>query len=62
LETECDAKCKQYTINAQYTKSIDHPKWKLEGKNCMKAEGDCPKWVDSDQRVLRTVRQGGWTA
>jgi hypothetical protein len=38
-ETECDAKCKQYPINAQYTISIDHPEKKLKGENCMKAKG-----------------------
>ncbi len=31
-KTEWDAKCKQYTINAQYTISMDHPKKKLKGK------------------------------
>jgi hypothetical protein len=41
-KTECDAKCKQYTINAQYNISIDHPKKKLKGENCLKAKGDCP--------------------
>ncbi len=34
-KTECDAKCKQYTI------SIDCPKRKFKVENCMKAKGDC---------------------
>jgi hypothetical protein len=39
---ECDAKCKQHTINAQYAISICRPSSKnLKGKDWMKAEGDC---------------------
>jgi hypothetical protein len=30
---------KKYTINAQYTISIDCPEKKIKGKNCMKAKG-----------------------
>ncbi len=52
---ECDAKCKHYTINAQYTRK------KTKGEICMKANGDCPNQVQSDKMVLGTVRWGGWT-
>jgi hypothetical protein len=52
-------RCKQYTINAQYTRSIDCPKKKLKGKICMKSTEDCSGQIRSDQMVLRTVRQGG---
>jgi hypothetical protein len=55
-ETECDAKCKQYTINALYTIGIDN------GENWIKTKGDCPKQVHSKQMVLGTVnRRGAWT-
>jgi hypothetical protein len=61
-KTECDTKCKQHTINAQYVISIDCPEKKLKGENCMKAKGVCPDRVHSDQMVLGMVRRGGWTA
>jgi hypothetical protein len=32
-------KCKQYTINAQYTISIDHPKKELKEEICTKVQG-----------------------
>jgi hypothetical protein len=32
-KTEYDVKCKQYTINVQYTITIDRPKKKLNGKS-----------------------------
>jgi hypothetical protein len=48
---ECDVKCKQYAI------SIDRPKKKLKGENCMKAKGDCPDQIHSDQMTLTTVRR-----
>jgi hypothetical protein len=54
-------RCKQCTINAQYTISMDGPEKKLEGENCMKAKGDCPGLVHSDQMVLGTIRRGDWT-
>jgi hypothetical protein len=50
-----------YMINAQYTMNIDNPRKKLKGVKRMKAKGDCPNRVHSDQIVLGTVRQGGWT-
>jgi hypothetical protein len=56
LENRMWYKCKQYTINAQNTISIDCPKKKLKGDNCMKTKGDCPDRVHSDQMVLGTVR------
>jgi hypothetical protein len=42
--------------------SIDCLKKKLKGKICMKAKEECLHWAHSDQIVLRTVMQGGWTA
>jgi hypothetical protein len=42
-------------------KGIDHLKKKLKRGNCMKAKGDCPDQVLSDQIFLGTVRQVGGT-
>jgi hypothetical protein len=35
-KTECDTEFKQYTINAQYTISIDCPKKKLKVEDSLK--------------------------
>jgi lipid A disaccharide synthetase len=50
-KTECDAKCKQYTI------SIDCPKMKFKVENCMKAKGNCLPRVHLDQMILGSVGQ-----
>jgi hypothetical protein len=57
LETEYDAKPEQSTINT----ISNHHKNETQGEICIKPMGDCPNQVNSDQMVLRTFRQGGWT-
>jgi hypothetical protein len=42
----------QYTKNAQYTISRDHPKIKLNKENYKIAKGHCPDWAHSDQMFL----------
>ncbi len=46
----------KYTINAQYTIHVNHPKKSLKGEFA-KTKGNCPDRVHSDQMVLGTMRK-----